>query len=124
VGAAAPSGEFLPKGSFFIRGKKNFVANNRVEVSVGLDPEGRVISGPESAVKMRAEAYVVLGPHREKASETAKRVLKDLETLSEGRVKNRPSLDDVMRTLPAGGSKVLRRHAAGGPLTSGEKDST
>jgi predicted ribosome quality control (RQC) complex YloA/Tae2 family protein len=123
VGTAAPSGEFLPKGSFLIEGRKNFVAHNRVEVSVGLDSEGRVISGPESAVKMRAEAYLVLGPHREKGSETAKRVLKDLVALCEGRVKNRPSLDDVMRMLPAGGSKVLRRHAAAGPLRSGEKDS-
>lgn len=124
VGTAAPSGEFLPKGSFLIEGRKNFVAHNRVEVSVGLDSEERVISGPESAVKMRAEAYLVLGPHREKGSETAKRVLKDLVTLSEGRVRNRPSLDDVMRMLPAGGSKVLRRHAAAGPLRSGEKDSS
>jgi predicted ribosome quality control (RQC) complex YloA/Tae2 family protein len=70
VGTAAPSGEYLARGSFAIKGKKNFVTGVLVEVSVGLEPEGRVISGPEAAVRVRVDAYLVLGPHKEKASET------------------------------------------------------
>ena len=32
----APSGEYLPRGSFFIEGKKNFVRHVKVELSVGI----------------------------------------------------------------------------------------
>jgi predicted ribosome quality control (RQC) complex YloA/Tae2 family protein len=115
VGTAAPSGEYLARGSFAIKGKKNFVTGNLVEVSVGLESEGRVISGPEAAVRVRVDAYLVLGPHKEKASETAKRVLKDLEILNADRAMSLPTIDDVLRMLPSGGSRVLRRH--GGPAS-------
>jgi predicted ribosome quality control (RQC) complex YloA/Tae2 family protein len=110
VSESAPSGEYLARGSFMIKGKKNFVPHNLVEVAVGLGQDGRVLSGPEAAVRKASAAYVVLRPHNEKSSETAKRVKKDLETLAgEGA---RVSVDEVLRMLPAGGGKVLRRHAA------------
>ena len=32
----APTGEYLPRGSFFIEGKKNFVRHVKVELSVGI----------------------------------------------------------------------------------------
>jgi predicted ribosome quality control (RQC) complex YloA/Tae2 family protein len=104
VGSAAPSGEYLPRGSFVIKGKKNFVSKMIVEVAVGLDLEGRVMAGPEDAVKRRCAHYVILRPHNEKGSETAKRVLRDL-----GSEPREPTLDEVQRALPAGGGKVTRR---------------
>ncbi len=36
VKKSAPSGEYLPRGSFFIEGKKNFVRHLKVELSVGI----------------------------------------------------------------------------------------
>jgi predicted ribosome quality control (RQC) complex YloA/Tae2 family protein len=106
VSPAAPSGEYLGKGSFAIRGKKNFVTKLLVELAVGVDGEGRVTAGPESAIRRRCEHYVVLRPHNEKASETAKRVLRDI---SGGGGAAGLTLDDVQRALPAGGGKVVRR---------------
>ncbi len=111
VSTSAPSGEFLPRGSFLIRGKKNFVQHNLVELAVGLDREGRVVSGPESAIKTVAGSYVVVRPQREKSSDTAKRVLKDLEGPAGG-AQARVSVDEVLRMLPAGGGKVLRKHSS------------
>ncbi len=108
VATAAPSGEYLPRGSFSIIGKKNFVTKNFVEVAVGLDEKGRVVAGPEAALKKGARLYVVLKPHKEKGSETAKRVLKDLESLGWSGAGAGVSLDDVLRALPAGGGKVVR----------------
>jgi predicted ribosome quality control (RQC) complex YloA/Tae2 family protein len=108
VSSAAPSGEYLPRGSFAVKGKKNFVNRNLVEISVGLDDGGRVVSGPESAVKKACRRYVVLSPHREKASETAKKVLSILAS-PEKAVPPAPSLDEVLRALPSGGGKVRRR---------------
>jgi hypothetical protein len=108
VGSAAPSGEYLPRGSFAIKGRKNFVMRNIVEVAVGVDVKGRLVSGPEAALTRSATSYLVLRPQREKGSETAKRVLKDLQSISEGRVLGL-TVDDVLRALPAGGGKVVRR---------------
>jgi len=109
VSPAAPSGEYLARGSFAIRGKKNFVAKNMVEVAVGVDTAGRVLAGPEEAIRTRSARYVVLRPHKEKSSDTAKQVLKELST--GGPVANPLSLDEVLRSLPAGGGKVIRRAA-------------
>ncbi len=107
VATAAPSGEYLARGSFSIKGKKNFVPRNIVEVSVGLDDAVRLVSGPESAVRSHCGAYVTLRPFREKPSDTAKRVLKDLGAggASQGGI----SIDDVLRALPAGGGRVVRK---------------
>ncbi|MDG7012368.1 MAG: NFACT family protein [Nitrososphaerota archaeon] len=104
VSSAAPSGEYLPRGSFVIRGKKNFIPRLTVEVAVGLDQEGRVMAGPEDPVRKRCPRYVVLMPHNEKGSETAKRVLRELGSEPGG-----PTLEEVQRALPAGGGKVVRR---------------
>ena len=110
VSATAPSGEYLPKGGFLIRGKKNFMTKNLVEVAVGFDRDRRVISGPESAISRTAVAYVVLRPQMEKGSETAKRVLKDLVSLAGAESGSSTTVDDVMRMLPTGGGKILRKH--------------
>ncbi|HKT21059.1 MAG TPA: NFACT RNA binding domain-containing protein, partial [Nitrososphaerales archaeon] len=106
VSSAAPSGEYLARGSFAIRGKKNFMTKVMVELAVGIDREGRVTAGPEGALRRNCEHYVVLRPHNEKGSETAKRVLKDLS----GDGSAAPAtLDEIQRALPAGGGKVVRR---------------
>jgi len=108
VKTAAPSGEYLQRGSFAINGKKNFVSRILVEVAVGLDGEGRVVAGPEEAIGGQASSYLVLRPQREKGSDTAKRVLRDLTGMG---ATPRPSLDEVLRMLPTGGGKVVRRSA-------------
>jgi predicted ribosome quality control (RQC) complex YloA/Tae2 family protein len=107
VSSSAESGEYLARGSFVIRGRKNFVRHALVQVAVGLDPGGRVVAGPESAVAKACLRYVVLAPHREKASDTAKKVLKELSEGTPGAAA--PTLDDVVRALPAGGGKIVRR---------------
>jgi len=116
VSTAAPSGEYLPRGSFAIMGKKNFVTKNIVEIAVGLDGAGRIAAGPEDAIKTQCARYVVLKPHREKGWETAKRVLSDLNTMS-GNLSLPLTVDDVLRALPSGGGKVVRRVGGANPST-------
>jgi predicted ribosome quality control (RQC) complex YloA/Tae2 family protein len=111
VSSTAESGEYLPKGSFVVRGKKNFVRHALLQVALGLDEKGRVVAGPESAVGRMCPRYVVLVPHREKQSDTAKRVLKELGVI--GGPASAAALDDVIRALPPGGGKVTRK--MGGP---------
>ncbi len=108
VSSSAPSGEYLAKGSFAIKGNKNFVSRNPVEVSVGVDEKGRVTAGPEEAMIKLSRAHITLIPHREKASDTAKKVLFELRRYFPRELEG-ASVDDVLRVLPAGGGKVVRR---------------
>lgn len=108
VSGSAPSGEYLARGSFAIRGKKNFVTKNPVELAVGMDAAGRIVSGPEEAIMKQASAYLVVIPNREKASDTAKKVFFELKKLHGGEL-GANTLDDIMRALPAGGGKVVRK---------------
>jgi predicted ribosome quality control (RQC) complex YloA/Tae2 family protein len=111
VGTAGPSGEYLAHGSFAIKGRKNLVTKNPVEVAVGIDSRGRIISGPEESVMLAAKGHVTLVPSREKPSDTAKRVLHELQAYADDRVSI--GVDDVLRMLPAGGGKIIRRRADG-----------
>ena len=110
VSSTTESGEYLARGSFVIRGKKNFVRHALIQVAVGLDDGGRVVAGPESAIAKSCSRYVVLIPHREKASDTAKKVLRELSEGKPGAAA--PSLEDVVRALPAGGGKIVRRNSS------------
>lgn len=107
IKTAAPSGEYLARGSFAITGRKNFVPRNLVEIAVGMTDGGKVTAGPEAAFRGSSPGYLVLRPHREKPSETAKRVLRDLVSLA-GELPDL-SVDEVVRVLPAGGGKVVRK---------------
>lgn len=113
VSPSAPSGEYLAHGSFMVLGRKNKVPNNLIELAVGLDASGRIVSGPESAIARLSKAYVVLQPHREKASETAKKVRKELTTLATRISQDGLPLDEILRMLPSGGARVVRRRSGG-----------
>ncbi len=91
----APAGEYLTKGSFMIRGKRRgFAVVPRLAVAL---KEGKVIAGPVRAVSSRAERYVEIVPGNTKTSAVAK----EIKRLIAG-----GELDDIIRMLPAGGSKV------------------
>ena len=109
VSSAGPSGEFLAHGSFAIKGKKNFVRKNPVEVAVGVDDGGRIVSGPEDSIIRVASAYVSVVPSRDKSSDTAKKILHELKAGAGS--KTTAGVDDVLRMLPAGGGKVVRTRA-------------
>lgn len=111
VSTTAPSGEYLARGSFMVRGKKNFVSKNILQISVGVDPDGRIISGPEEAVMKHAVAYLMIIPSREKTSETAKKILAELRKAVGDRMTFDDTVDDVLRMLPSGGGKIVRRRA-------------
>ncbi len=113
VSTTAPSGEYLAKGSFMIRGKKNFVSKNILQISVGVDPHGRIISGPEEVIMKHAVAYLTIIPSREKTSETAKKILAELRKAVGDRMTFDDTVDDVLRMLPSGGGKIVRRKATG-----------
>ncbi|MEM5814484.1 MAG: NFACT RNA binding domain-containing protein, partial [Candidatus Aenigmatarchaeota archaeon] len=87
VSKTAQSGEFLPKGSFMIRGAKNFMKNTELKVAIGVtfetDAEGKAfakaVCGAVQAVNKRAKYFVTLKPgsfsQQQAAEEIKKRLL-------------------------------------------------
>lgn len=72
VSKTTKAGEYMPKGAFMIQGKRRFF-NPKLELAIGL-AEGRIIGGPEEAVKKKTGNYIVVVPGREKKSELAKKI--------------------------------------------------
>src|SRR5256712_807745 len=65
VSKQAEAGEFLPRGAFVIRGKRNYIHDLPVRMAVGqAEVEGhrKIMGGPGTAVAARSARYVVLAP--------------------------------------------------------------
>jgi predicted ribosome quality control (RQC) complex YloA/Tae2 family protein len=103
VSKQAPPGEYLRRGSYIIRGKRNFL-KVQMETAVGivtLDDEKVVMCGSPSAVKHHSKIAipVVLGPI--KKSDLAKKVQARLKAGGE-----EVSIDELMRALPPGKGQI------------------
>ncbi len=92
----APSGEFMGKGSFMVRGKRNLMSAIP-RIAIGIDDEDRVIGGPKAAITARSKKIIEVIPGTEKSSAVAKRIRKIL---------GGGDLDGIIRMLPAGGCKL------------------
>jgi len=95
VSKKAPSGEYLPKGSFMIYGKKNYLRVN-LEIAIGLG-EGIIPGVPESVSK-KTNSYVTLIPGDEKPMEIAKKISEILKY---------PYIDDIVKFIP-GNSRIKK----------------
>src|SRR5438552_2081362 len=68
VSKQAESGEFLPRGAFVIRGKRNYLHDLPVQLAIGeVEIEGhrKIMGGPVAAVAARSKRYVVLAPGKQ-----------------------------------------------------------
>ena len=98
VSKTPEAGEFLAKGSFVIRGNRNFIRSARVKIAIGIvDYEGkRVMAGPVEALEAHCENYVVLKPGYTKKEAIAKKILHKINE------EDLITLDDIIRVLPSG----------------------
>ncbi|MEE8180938.1 MAG: ribosome rescue protein RqcH, partial [Nitrosopumilaceae archaeon] len=65
VKKSAPSGQYLPKGSFTIDGQRNFVRISSLKLAVGLFKQNEnylVTCGPQAAIKKTCECYAIIEP--------------------------------------------------------------
>ena len=93
------SGEFVPKGAFIIRGKRNYIRGAKLEISIGLveyDGDIRVMAGPQDALKVHSDNYVTIKPGYTKKEKMAKEILSRINK------EDKISLDDIVRVLPSG----------------------
>ncbi len=105
VSKTPPSGEFLPRGAFIIRGKRNFFPNIELRLAVGklvYEDVEKMMCGPVSAIEAQCECHVVFEPGDLKKSTFIGKLCKIFDVEQE----------EVARILPPGdvnmvGSKGL-----------------
>jgi hypothetical protein len=109
----APTGQFLPKGSFVIEGKRNYQKGVEIRLAIGivhLDGRETLVCGPEEAVKKRAMFYSVLSQGGMDPMAAAKKVKSEFVKIAGdtdvAEFVKRISLDDFVRTLPTGQSRI------------------
>lgn len=108
VKKSAPSGQFLPKGSFTIEGKRNFVNIPSLRLAVGIIPQDEyylLTSGPPDTIKKNSICYAIIEPHGLEMVEVAKKIKLEFSKLEE-EITKQISLDDFVRALPAGQSQI------------------
>lgn len=108
----APPGQYLSKGMFMVRGSRNYQRGVALRAAIGVErveDSIRVIGGPVSAIKKRAEAYVELVPGKTPSGRLAKeiraklyeRAPKDLKELVK-----RLEVEEIQRFIPPGGGEL------------------
>jgi predicted ribosome quality control (RQC) complex YloA/Tae2 family protein len=111
VSKTPPTGEYLPKGSFIIREKRNYM-RVPVGVSIGIEinDETKVIGGPSSAIKQMSKYIVEIEPgeldRNQVAKELSKIFLQEADDKDKLLIKSIASPDSILKFLPPGKSKV------------------
>lgn len=108
VKKSAPTGQFLPKGSFTIEGKRNFVNIPSLKLAVGIIPQEDyylLTSGPPEPIKKNSLCYAIIEPHGSDMVEVAKKIKMEFSKLEE-EITKKISIDDFVRALPAGQSQI------------------
>ena len=104
VSKTPQSGEFLKKGAFVIRGKKNFIRNVPVLIAIGVvdyDDDKRIMAGPVEFLKEMTDKYVIVKPGFTKKERISKEILHKIDA------EKVFSIDDIVRSLPSGKCDLL-----------------
>ena len=108
VKKSAPSGEFLPKGSFSIEGQRNFINSANLKLAVGIIPQEDdyvLTCGPPETIKKNSICYAIIEPHGSEMVDAAKKIRVEFSKIYE-EITKKISLDDFVRVLPAGQSQI------------------
>ena len=114
VSKSPPPGQYVAKGAFIIKGKREYVKDVPLTLGIGVeikDGAPRVIVGPPETVSRKAFAYAILAPgdvEKRKVAEKLKRLWSnklenpELKGIIEGLKE-----DEIMQRIP-GKSRVLK----------------
>jgi predicted ribosome quality control (RQC) complex YloA/Tae2 family protein len=109
-----PSGQYLTKGAFMIRGKKNYLRKTPVKTAIGIiktEEIPKIIGGPASAIGKTANAYVEIVPNDLPAGKLAEKILKTLARKTRLEMSKQLQaflVEEIRRFLPSGRGKILR----------------
>lgn len=102
--SSGPSGESVPKGAFFVNGKRNWYRGTPLRVAVGYVPEeDQFVGGPVDAVVAKTKIYVALVPGDMEGKDFLKQILRSL-TLKlpkeQRETVNKASIEDIREFVP------------------------
>jgi len=109
----APSGQYIGKGAFIIKGTKNYIRGVPLRAALGIQKSGeqlRVIGGPIEAVQKHTNVYVEVVPGDEPSAKLARRIRhlmyekaaqEDRERISKIRV------EEIQQFIPMGKGTIL-----------------
>ncbi|MFC1488122.1 NFACT RNA binding domain-containing protein [Thermoproteota archaeon] len=112
VSKSPPSGQSLPKGSFMIRGTKNFVRSVPMNIAIGVKTDDEtltVVGGPVDAIVSQTDAFVEIIQGTQKSSQIAKKVRHLLSTKVSEDLKRSITaipLEEIQRFIPLGRGKI------------------
>jgi hypothetical protein len=100
VSKTPQSGEYLAKGAFVIRGKRNY--SDKIEIKLGIgevehDGERKVMGGPESAIKSLSKRYAILRPGEIDKDRLAKMLSDEFEV----------PIEEVQAVMPPGDVEII-----------------
>jgi len=111
IKTAAPSGQFIAKGSFIVENQRNFVKVTSMRLAIGLlekDDSYSLMCGPPEPVKKNCIYYVIIEPSGFDMVEIAKKIkLEFLKFKEKESVIKAISMDDFTRVIPAGDSHIV-----------------
>ncbi|NYT06847.1 MAG: fibronectin-binding domain-containing protein, partial [Methanomicrobiales archaeon] len=112
VSKTPEAGEFISRGSFVVRGERDYYRDVPLAVAIGLqrEPEVAVIGGPPSAVAAKTGLYVLLRPGTFEPNDMAKKLLRVFrERLGDeaGSLKGVLSAEAIAAFVPPGGSDMV-----------------
>jgi predicted ribosome quality control (RQC) complex YloA/Tae2 family protein len=113
----APPGQYVPKGSFVIEGKRNYMKGLELRMAIGvarLENRYTVVCGPADAVKKSAIIYAILLPGGLQPLNVAKKIKSEFVRILGSSSNNEDLVDfvktimleDFLRLMPSGQSKI------------------
>ena len=102
VSKTPQAGEFLAKGAFVIRGKRNYFKDLELKLAVGeIRYEGveKLVCAPAESITAVTERYVVIAPGKARKEEVAKEIARLFEW----------PVDSVVSILPPGPAEILEK---------------
>ena len=119
----APTGQFVPRGSFVIEGRRNYIKGIEIKLSVGLIRSYShyvLACGPTNAIKKRSVVYSQLLPGGMDPNSVAKKIKTDLVKAAYTNPNAKDdtnaqladftksiSIGDFIRAIPSGHSKIF-----------------
>ncbi len=113
VSKTTEPGEYVGKGAFVIRGKKNS-GKGAVELAIGVkvNDEANVVGGPPKAVEKQSDFAVKITPGRKNSAAIAKeikaRLAKTAGEVDKEKMLGLP-IEEFQAFLPGGGSDILKK---------------
>jgi predicted ribosome quality control (RQC) complex YloA/Tae2 family protein len=113
VSKEAPSGEYLSKGMFMIRGQRNYIRNVPLQVSIGVvekDDQSMIVGGSVSAITSQTQCMLSIVPGRKTSGRLAKEIRFKLSETAPINLREKIlkiSIEEIQRFIPPGKSELL-----------------